>query len=271
MSTKPSGVPTWSTDVNYPAGAESYSGTPTKVAPTGTRRQRGHEPKSKPPAQVENYDRNLIGQWCQYLNDGAFTGVSNFADDVTFDGDNTYFNSQAVFNANVQFNDVLTSNNDGGLVTFDTGIIAPNVYFTSNVQRIHATSNWFNGGTHTHSATQVILAASATTIYMPLRVDAGDVITGYRVRVRKNTNGSATIAAVVVNLTDSGTAVSAGGAVSTNANAPGLFSLGGGPGSISIPVVTGVAYAIEFTPSGSVTPTADRVYHVDLYVTRPNP
>lgn len=86
MSTKPASVPTWATDANYPVSGETYSATPTKVAPTGTRRIRGWEPKKKPPAQVENYERNLIGQWCQYLSDGALTGNHSIAGDLSVTG-----------------------------------------------------------------------------------------------------------------------------------------------------------------------------------------
>jgi len=94
MSTKPASVPTWATDLNYPAGAETYSATPTKVAPTGARRQQGFHPKKKPPAQVYNYDHNLIGQWLQYLSDGDLEGPIHiegnfFVDngDIEIDGD----------------------------------------------------------------------------------------------------------------------------------------------------------------------------------------
>jgi hypothetical protein len=67
--TRPLDPPVWSTDTNYPAGSETWSGTPTKVAPSSGMRQSGHVPEQAPSAQIENYDRNLIGQWLAEIQD----------------------------------------------------------------------------------------------------------------------------------------------------------------------------------------------------------
>lgn len=72
MSAKPVTVPAWATNTNYSTG--EFSGTPTKVAPSAGVRQDGHVPDTAPGAQHENYDRGLIGDWLQYLNDGDLEG-----------------------------------------------------------------------------------------------------------------------------------------------------------------------------------------------------
>lgn len=72
MSAKPVTVPTWATNTNYSTG--DYAGGPTKVAPSAGVRQDGHMPDTPPLAEHENYDRNLIGAWLQYLSDGKLSG-----------------------------------------------------------------------------------------------------------------------------------------------------------------------------------------------------
>lgn len=59
MSGRPSGnIPVWSSDLNYPAGAEDWSETPTKVDPGSTAIARGWEPGKSPAAQRFNFLMN---------------------------------------------------------------------------------------------------------------------------------------------------------------------------------------------------------------------
>ncbi len=89
---KPSSLPTWATDTNYPAGAEPEAGTATKVAPTSGQATRGWRPAAKPPAQEMNYWQNLVYQWIAYLDTGSLTGDVEIAgglyvqNDVEIDG-----------------------------------------------------------------------------------------------------------------------------------------------------------------------------------------
>jgi hypothetical protein len=69
MTTRPKNPPLWATDTNFPAGGDSWSGTPTKVAPTGGMIQTGHVPEQGPSAQIENYFRNELGQWLTFFQD----------------------------------------------------------------------------------------------------------------------------------------------------------------------------------------------------------
>lgn len=138
MSAKPASVPTWATDANYPAGAATYSATPTKVAPIATRRQRGWEPKKKPPAQVENYERNLIGQWCQYLNDGAFSGNHSVDGDFEVTGDTN-------LNGALEVGGTLTVADDAELEADLT--VDGNYYQTSNITIRQGYDNYRTDGT----------------------------------------------------------------------------------------------------------------------------
>ena len=74
--TKPATVALWATDAAYSGG--TYNGETNKATPGATLIAQGWEPNVKPTAQNFNQRFNLIGQWCQYLNDGAFEGASTF-------------------------------------------------------------------------------------------------------------------------------------------------------------------------------------------------
>lgn len=65
---RPSSVPTWATNTNYTGGPAS--GTPSKVAPSGSAQAEGWEPNQKPGAQNQNWWQNLVGQWLNWLAGG---------------------------------------------------------------------------------------------------------------------------------------------------------------------------------------------------------
>jgi hypothetical protein len=50
----------WATDANYPAGANTWSGTPTKVAPSAGVQADGFAPRDRPPAQWINWLFNSL-------------------------------------------------------------------------------------------------------------------------------------------------------------------------------------------------------------------
>lgn len=74
MPTRPSTIPTWATDAAYPAGSDAWSATPTVVTPSGGAQAAGHVPNIKPPAQHENWFKNLVSKWVDYLDD-RMTGL----------------------------------------------------------------------------------------------------------------------------------------------------------------------------------------------------
>lgn len=67
MAGKPLQLPIWSTDGNYPAGANSWNGTPTKVAPTAGKQAEGTEPNERFAAQADNWWKNLTYTWLQWM------------------------------------------------------------------------------------------------------------------------------------------------------------------------------------------------------------
>lgn len=64
---RPSTDPNWSDDTNYPAGAEAWSATPTKVEPSVGAKQDGFVPATMPPAQWFNWLLNLLSLWVVWL------------------------------------------------------------------------------------------------------------------------------------------------------------------------------------------------------------
>lgn len=65
--TKPTEDPTWATDTNYTADGDPWSGSPTKVTPSLSRRKEGAEPDTFP-AQWYNYTQNAHGKHIEYIH-----------------------------------------------------------------------------------------------------------------------------------------------------------------------------------------------------------
>jgi hypothetical protein len=88
MSTKPTTLANWASDANYSSGPDS--GTPTKVAYSTGAKAQGFIPASEPSAQGLNEHLGVIGQWVQWLYDGALTAVSLvLTGNLTVDGTST--------------------------------------------------------------------------------------------------------------------------------------------------------------------------------------
>lgn len=79
--TKPTQVPNWATDTNYPADAAPEESSPTKVAPTLGQATIGWRPKARPPAREMNWWKNLVGRWTAWL-DSIFDAFDNLTPQV---------------------------------------------------------------------------------------------------------------------------------------------------------------------------------------------
>lgn len=67
MSQRPGGaVPVWATTASYPAGADPWSSTPTKVDPGSVLTLQGFAPNTRLPAQFMNWILNEMGVWLEY-------------------------------------------------------------------------------------------------------------------------------------------------------------------------------------------------------------
>lgn len=73
---KPTSVPTWATNVNYPASSQPWASTATKVQPPSSVQMIGHEPENPVVAQYENWILNLWGQWASFV-DSLFDASTN--------------------------------------------------------------------------------------------------------------------------------------------------------------------------------------------------
>lgn len=239
---KPVYVPVWATDATYVGGAEA--GFDTKVASVEGPTQ-GWRPAAEPPAEEWNYWANAVGQWCDWLN--VFESTAHtWTATQTFDIVSTDFISVT-----------------GQGIDLTTG----DYFWETPIPRLHGPAEWFRSANHTHSADRVLLAADAEVLYLPLRVDVGDVITGFRVRARKTSTGSTELKARVVTSTD-GTGVP-GSDASNGANNPGLINI---DLTEDTPVVAGKSYYLSLDQaSGTLAAGLDSIYVVELYVTHPQP
>lgn len=111
--------------------------------------------------------------------------------------------------------------------------------------------------THARSLSQIILAASATPVYLPIRgMVPDDVITTVAINAVKATSAANTLTADLVYWDSTGEHGS-GAPWSSSANAPGAISLSAA--GLSIRVASGRRYYLKVTPGGSVAPAADRI------------
>ena len=83
---KPTDLPVHATDANYPMDAAPEEGTPTKVEPLSGKQALGHRPAEKPPAQSENWWKNLVYLWLVWLN-GIVAGTVNRIVQIGADGE----------------------------------------------------------------------------------------------------------------------------------------------------------------------------------------
>lgn len=164
---KPSSVPLWATNTNYPATSD-----PIKVEPSTGVKQAGWAPEQKPPAQWWNWWMQLVWQWCVWLDafestthtwsatqtfddvvvNGEFdtNGPAFIQDDITltgtlfervgaslFTGATTFGGGMVTFNDDVTFNDPVIWNDTAefnAAVDFDATVnFAGIVNFDGNV------------------------------------------------------------------------------------------------------------------------------------------
>jgi hypothetical protein len=162
--------------------------------------------------------------------------------------------------------------------TLTANVTAPDFRFTTARSLIlPASASIDPNGTHTRllgasSSAQVgwTVAASANRIQWALPLESGITITGWTIYVRKRTNGSATITGrLFQTLGTNGVESTAGlgSGDSDNTNAPGYITLA--ESGLSAAITTDTQYYLVFTPSASVTPAADELFHALITYTRP--
>lgn len=166
-----------------------------------------------------------------------------------------------------------------GVVSFSntlpaiTGLVeVSDVYYFLGTEKLAlATSTARDeAGSHTLSHNQIIFAASANVVYVPIvGLPIGAVITGMKIWFKKGTSSASEIEfQIVTNLNGA----------SDNAEALDITNSGNGTGDTSaeqtgeaIEVVSGYQYSLKLIPTGSVAPAADRFYHAEVYWHKPQP
>lgn len=82
MSRRPTRIPTWATDANYPAGSNPWNATPIKVEPSSGIKAAGHTPDTRPPPQWMNDWQNLVGDgWIDYFDKRRILIADEFTGD----------------------------------------------------------------------------------------------------------------------------------------------------------------------------------------------
>lgn len=72
---RPATIPTWATDAVFVDPGELWDGDVTKVDPGAGKRGQGWLPEEEPPAEFQNNEMNLYGEWITYID-----GVLNATD-----------------------------------------------------------------------------------------------------------------------------------------------------------------------------------------------
>lgn len=127
----------------------------------------------------------------------------------------------------------------------------------------HAAATGASGATNHY-----ILGASTNPLVWPLEAKEGDVITSFGVWVDKNTNGAAAISARLYKTSGTtGTETALGAGDSDTSDAPGSIVLA--EAGLTEAVAEDEQYYLVITPSGSVTGSADLLYHAAFSFTRP--
>lgn len=114
----------WGTDANYPAGADTWNGTPVKVAPSAGVVAAGWEPEDRPPAQHLNHLLHNHGAWLDYLKK---------LDDLYLD--NWYSSSYASADGSASY--TVTGAEISGMWTWVRGLAAKVIKYSTNEGR-----NW---------------------------------------------------------------------------------------------------------------------------------
>lgn len=192
----------WASDTNYPAGSDPWSATATKVAPSAGQIAAGFAPTDKPPAQWFNYilQRLYLSIMDRVTGPGSstdnaiarFDGTGGKAiknSGATLDGSGTLTTANVVTTANVEAGAYVLASNDvqilGGSGEFvyapartgKTKAISPAGYMHNSGWAFNNLGNqrlyWSIDGNGTEE-----LWIDLTPI-----LRAGQIITGYRVRV----------------------------------------------------------------------------------------
>jgi hypothetical protein len=147
------------------------------VAPSAGELDVGHVTAERPPAQYENWWKNLMWQWSEYLKDGAMSGAFTFDSPVAIEGTVTIAGALSLASS-------LTMAVSQHVVISGTGRYKHGTYS----QSIGAAAFDINtGGTVTRSAGGCAL--SAGVLWAPIMLPIGARVSAIRVYLIDNATG----------------------------------------------------------------------------------
>lgn len=219
-----------------PPAVDRWASTGVRTAPSSGRQDTGYLDNDVVGEGEINWLLGTGGDWDQYLSDQEFEG------DLDVDGQYYYETS---------------------LPIVIPGADAVDLSSSHSVQAV------------AHGNVGYLLGASTNKImYKIPGLRVGDHITGWTITVDKETAALQTILARMYSFAPAalaaGTETGLGSGGSNNTAAPGIISLTE-IGAMDVAVAAGVQYYLTLTPSGSVTPNADRCYEATVKVKRPKP
>lgn len=259
---KPSDLPVWATDTDYPAGAEIWNGAPNKVEPTGGKQAEGWEPSERPAAEELNWWQNLVYQWCAYIDAGIWDGDLEVDGNLKVDGTSEFVD------------DIIATPNFSAGCTSDAAITATDYKFTAAKSRFisaikHSQPDYLSGGSATHilvnNGSRWQMAASTNVLICPIELDVGDHFLGFEVYIEKNTTtvSSQPWHAQIYKVHDDGTKTAVGADNQNDEDAPGATFVAG---TDAFTLADQWSYHIEITPPED---SGDFLHHTRIGWTRP--
>jgi hypothetical protein len=183
MASKPADLPIHATDASYPMDGAPEEGAATKVAPVLGKKQLGSRPAEKPPAQSENWWKNLVYQWCAYLGDGELAG------DHLIDGALTVA-GPVVAQDDLQVGINLEVLGDA---------TAPDWSFTTpRSRRFPGGLAWPGIGTGHTRMVDGWLLADGGAVHFPISVETGERIGSWSIAINKTSSGAQTLEAYLM-------------------------------------------------------------------------
>lgn len=218
MSAKPTSLPIWATD----AAAQV-------TEPNLAKKQQGHLGGEPLFGDYENWWKNLVYRWAEYLRDGVLAGVHQFLDAVTF----------------------------SALATFNAGLAAAanqHIAVSGTGRYKHGTrTKVVNGadafGTGFTPSTEAIISLTSTLdrAFYGVPIEVGKRLTAIRVHVFDNATGPTTVTATLFSST--GSIINSTGFTATSAGNATVQTLT--ISGINLTLATGTRYVLRCTVSAN--------------------
>lgn len=227
MSAKPASLPQWATD-----------GT-NNTEPSLAQKQTGWTPGQDGVSDYDNWYKELVYRWCQYINDGVIDG------DLSIDGNL----------------DVTGEVTVGGEITAAGDVNAPDHKYTNNRTRWIPIDGFKDpAGAHAYQLEYWTLGITSNALHGGVPVEFGEHIKGVGVYCHKTSSSLDTITVRLWRRNGDGTLTQVGSDYQNNANNPGPCLVGNVPPTLDHPVgsggfgsTDGVGYVItvQRSPSGA--------------------